>query len=377
MKKTLSTFEATCFVAGAGIGGGVMAVPYLAQQAGILPTIIIAVVAYLVTLVLHIMVAELSVRTDYSSELLTIFSKHLFKNKNFLKSGFYILMAITLTFNLAAYITGSGEILSELIGIPHVIGKMTFFIIAATVVFLGLKRIAVNEIVALTIKITFLITMAILTFISPGNISFIAPPIDAMIAVYGMIMFSLSSLFAVAQVTSGLGENSKKEVIKAVSLGLLINLIVIIIITVSVIYSSDPVTEVAIVGWAKALGPIVNVLGSLFIFFAMLGAFWSISLQLCDMTEAFFKTGHRLSWLFGTMPCFIVALLPMAGFLDLMQIAGGATAIIVALMVVPAYRNSIQTCSQNYILLGSLGKKKTVAITIILMYILMTVASFL
>ncbi len=374
--KNLTTFEATCLVAGAGIGGGVMAVPYLAQRAGLVSTIIVAILAYAVTFILHIMVAELSVRTDYSSELLTVFSKHLFRDKKTLRIGFYILMSITLVCNLAAYVTGSGDILSSLVNIPLIAGKIIFFILAAAVVFFGLKKIAVNEVIAVSVMLLFLVTMSVLTFLKPGQIPFNVPSLAPLLAVYGMIMFSLSSLFAVPQAASGLA-HSRKKLIWAVFFGLLINLLVTIAITVCVLYSTRQVTEVAIIGWAKALGPLVNVFGSLFIFLAMLGTFWSISLQLCDMSKAFFKTGRRMSWLIGTLPCFVVALLPAAGFLELMQIAGGATAVIIALMVVPAYRNSIQAAPYSDIMLGKFGSSSALALAVMIMYILMAVASFL
>jgi len=376
LTKNLTTFQASCLVAGAGIGGGVMAVPYLAQRTGFLPALAIAAIAYAVTLLLHLMVAELSIRTDFSSELLSVFSRHLFQNKKPLRIGFYILMTVTLICNLAAYIAGAGEILSQIAQIPLIVGKTIFFLLAATVVFLGLKKIAINEVVNLSIMLLFLAIMAVLSISNPGHLTLSESSLAPMLAVYGMIMFSLSSLFAVPQAASGLA-HSKRQLITAVALGLLINLIVIIVITACAMYSSQPVTEVAIVGWAKALGPIVNVLGSLFIFLAMLGAFWSISLQLCDMTGAFFKVGHRISWLIGTLPCFVVALLPMAGFLQLMQIAGGATAVIVALMVVPAYLNSIRATASTEVLLGKIGKSKLMAFAIMFMYILMAVGSFL
>ena len=376
MRKKLSTLEATCLVAGAGIGGGVMAVPYLAQKAGLVSSIIIAVIAYAVTLVLHIMVAELSVRTDYSGELLTVFTKHLFRGKKPLQIGFYILMAVTLICNLAAYITGSGEILSQLLSVPLIVGKITFFILAAVVVFLGLKKIAVNEVVTLAMMFLFLGIMAVLSFIKPGAIAPASPAPVPMLAVYGMIMFSLSSLFAVPQAASGLS-HSRKKLVLSVILGLAINLIVTVTIMVCVLFCSESVTEVAVVGWTKALGPAVNVLGSLFVFLAMLGTFWSISLQLCDMTGAFFGIKHRLSWLVGTLPCFVVAILPISGFLDLMQIAGGATAVIVALMVVPAYNNSIRAASHREILLGRIGKNTLLVYAVMLMYLLMAISSFL
>jgi amino acid permease len=376
--KRLGFVEAVCLVAGAGIGGGVMAVPYLAERTGFLPACGIAVLAYAVTLILHIMVAELSVRTDYSGELLTVFSRHLFKGKKLLSAMFYILMAVTLVCNLAAYVVGSGEILSQLTAMPVYAGKLIFFAIAAFVVFLGLKRIAVNEVFAILILLCFLGAMSVLSFRGEGQLRLFSESSSAspLLAVYGMIMFSFSSLFAVPQAASGL-KGSRKRLILAVCLGLLINLAVTLIVIAASMYASQPVTEVAIVGWAAALGPVVNILGSLFIFIAMLSTFWSISLQLCDMTGSFFKAGHRLSWLIATLPCFALAMLPVSGFLDLMQLAGGATAVIIALMVVPAYRNSIKGEGAEALLLGGLGKSKGIALAIVIMYILMAVASFL
>ncbi|MCL1838733.1 MAG: hypothetical protein FWG47_05385 [Propionibacteriaceae bacterium] len=376
MQKELSTLQATCLVAGAGIGGGVMAVPYLAQRAGLASTLVVAVIAYAVTVVLHIMVAELSVRTDYSSELLSVFTKHLFRGKQPLRIGFYALMALTLVCNLAAYVAGSGEILAGLIDIPITGGMIIFFVFAAFVVFLGLRKVAANEVIVMAIIVVFVAIMAVLSFMHSGGLPALGGEPQPVLAVYGMIMFSLSSLFAVPQAASGLG-GSRKKLLRSVTAGLGINLCVIAIITICVLISSQPVTEVAIVGWAKALGPVVNVVGSLFIFGAMLGTFWSISLQLCDMTGAFFKSNHTISWLVATLPAFIIALLPTAGFLELMQIAGGATAVIVALLVVPAYRNSVRLASHPQMLLGRIGKSKTLAFAVMLMYILMAVASFM
>jgi hypothetical protein len=107
----------------------------------------------------------------------------------------------------------------------------------------------------------------------------------------------------------------------------------------------------------------------------MLGTFWSISLQLSDMTQEYLRAGRFLAWLIATAPSFVLALLPVSGFLGLMQIAGGATAVIVACMAVPAYRNAIH--GADGLLLGNLGKSRVLCGIIIIMYLLMAVASLL
>ena len=374
--RKLNMVEAVCMIAGAGIGGGVMALPYLAARTGFLPAVIIMLIAYAITVVLHIMVAELSIRTDYSSELLTIFMKHLFRGRNSLRNAFYVLMAVTLVCNLAAYITGAGDILADLLDIHVILAEIIFFICAAAVVFFGLKRVAINEAVTLTVMLAILAVLVIRTLTLPAHQAFGAANWEPspVLAVYGMAMFSLSSLFAVPQAASGLrGDNSRLK--SAVVLGLLINLIVMIVVTFSVLLSANPVTEVAIVGWAAALGGSTRVLGSLFIALAMLGTFWSISLQLSDMTKEYFRSGRVFAWLAATAPSFLLALLPVSGFLGLMQIAGGATAVIVACMAVPAYHNAIR--GADGLLLGHIGKSRILCGSVIIMYLLMAAASLL
>ena len=374
--RKLNMVEAVCLIAGAGIGGGVMALPYLAAGTGFWPAVFIMLIAYIITVVLHIMVAELSIRTEYSSELLTIFSKHLFRGKKTLRSIFYVLMAITLICNLAAYITGAGDILADLMGIPIIIAEILFFICAAVVVALGLKRVAINEAVTLAVMLAILAFLVVRTFTLPSHQPFAIAHWEPfpLMAVYGMAMFSLSSLFAVPQAASGL-RGDKSQLRTAVTMGLLINLAVMIIVTLSVLFSADPVTEVAIVGWAAALGGSTRVFGSLFIALAMLGTFWSISLQLSDMTREYFSAGRFWAWLIATAPSFILALLPVSGFLGLMQIAGGATAVIVACMAVPAYRNAIH--GADGLLLGNLGKSRVLSGVIVIMYLLMAAAPLL
>ncbi len=374
--RKLNMFEAACLVAGSGIGGGVMALPYLAAKTGFLPAVLIMSAAYVITVVLHIMVAELSIRTDCSSELLTIFTKHLFHGKSVLRSAFYILMAVTLICNLAAYITGAGDIIADLLGISAIVAEILFFVCAATAVFLGLKRVAINEAVTLSVMLAILAFLVISTFALPAYqpLASACWKPSPLLAVYGMAMFSLSSLFAVPQAASGV-PGEKKRLIAAVAIGLLINLVVMIIVTLSVLLSANPVTEVAIVAWAAALGGSTRILGSVFIVLAMLGTFWSISLQLSDMTREYFHSGRVLAWMVATSPAFLLALLPVSGFLGLMQIAGGATAVIIACMAVPAYRNAIR--GADGLLLGSYGKSRILRGSIIAMYLLMAAASLL
>ena len=53
----LSLFEASSLIAGIGIGGGIMAVPYLASFNGFAEIFAAMTAAYTISLILHLMIA--------------------------------------------------------------------------------------------------------------------------------------------------------------------------------------------------------------------------------------------------------------------------------------------------------------------------------
>ena len=67
----------------------------------------------------------------------------------------------------------------------------------------------------------------------------------------------------------------------------------------------------------------------------------------------------------------LLALLNLSGFLDLMRTAGGLIAIVISVMVVPAYRNATLEGSGNRVIRGG----KAVRIAVIAAYLLMAVGS--
>jgi amino acid permease len=390
LAKPLNNFQAVCLVAGSGIGGGVMAVPILVDAAGLLPALLVMALAYVVTLTLHIMIGELCLRSNNASELISVFQQHLFGSNKLLLAVFYALMAVVLSTNLAAYVAGAGEIIVSLTGWPLALGSILFFVLAGVVVFFGLKQVALNESWLVPLMLVVLLALLVLTLAAPQHqaLPLLGSLPSKTLAVYGMTMFALSSLFSVPQVASGLA-NPRRNLPKVVALGLGVNLAVIVVVTLCTLAASSHLSQVAIIGWVEHLAPQAKILGSLFIIFAMLSTFWSISLQLADMTREFFFPQadinfwqrwlqRSLPWLVATLPSLALALLTPVGFMDLMSIAGGAVAVIVALLVVPAYRQSIKgETAHRALLLGRLGRSAPLAGAVVACYILMAVGSFL
>ena len=372
--KQLTIVESACIITGYGIGGGVMAMPYLAQRNGCLMSLLILAAAFLASFILHVMIAELAVKSGGGSQIIEVFSRYLFqgKYKKVLTLAFFVIMALVLFTNLAAYISGAAEIISELLGISLWLSRLLFYAAAASVVLFGLKAVGVSEKLAVGVIFLLVGLLACFSMLHIQNpLPVQAGSITEGLAYFGMGMFAFSAFFSVPQAVSGLGGDGKK-VRKAVFLGLLNNFILITVITVCALLSSAQVTEVAMIGWSKGIGSWAEMVGSLFTILAMLTTYWSISLALADIVEEQLKLSRRLCWVIATLPSLALTFAGLGGFMEFMRLAGGLIAILIALLVVPAFRKSSREPGDSLLGRWSGGWMQ---ILIIIAYVLMAVGN--
>ncbi len=335
--RKLTTFEAVSIVAGTGIGGGVMAVPYLASRSGYIPLIVIAAVAFSAALLLHLMLLEACLKSP-GMQILSVLDKFLFKGNKALIYLFFGLIAVGNLSNLAAYILGGASV-TEGWGIPPFIGGAIFYGLCALIIVFGIKSVGIGE------KAAMLGMIGIAAYISVISLQGGAAPQAstgdgrAWLALYGMLMFCLGAYLAIPQVVDGL-EGDGKAASVAVSTGVLLNLVITVAIALSVMRVSDTVTKVAIVGWSEKIGGVSGTMGSLFVWLAMATSFWGMSFAFKDIImEQFGVKSHMLAWLMCTAPAVMLLALG-SGFIELLKLAGGATALILIFTLIPAFKNS-------------------------------------
>ena len=138
--RTLSFSEATAIIAGYGIGGGMLALPYLVSLNGIGPSALVLAGAYALSLLLHLMIAELAAGDGSGRQIVELFREYLFTGKGgkALTWIFFGVMGVVFVANLAAYISGGSEILAAL-GLAEPWGGIAFYAAAAAVAAFGLK----------------------------------------------------------------------------------------------------------------------------------------------------------------------------------------------------------------------------------------------
>ena len=370
----LTVWESTCIITGYGVGGGVMSMPYLAEKNGIFLSFAILAAALAASYVLHLMIADLALKSDNGGQIIACISRFLFRGKLKLPLTitFFVLMALILCTNLAAYIAGASEIMVDLLPISPIAADLIFYAAAASVVLFGLKAVGVSEKIAVTVIFILIGILAVSSFTAIRNpLPVSGSSLNAALAFFGMAMFALSAFFSIPQAVEGLGKDRKK-IKKAVFFGLFNNFILIIVISVCALMASTEITEVAMVGWSRGFGAWAQIIGGVFTILAMLTTYWSISLALGSIVQEQFGFNTKVCWLLATLPSLCLALFNLGGFLEFMRMAGGLIAIIVAVMVVPAYKNARAEVEGTI-----LGKIDTAAVEalIIIAYILMGVGS--
>ena len=381
MKKK-SVFTAAAIVAGNGIGSGVMAIPYFFNKAGIVGGFSAFAASYLVSVCLHLMIAQILLTTGDTADILGAFNRFLFRGRfrNVWQISFFVIMVIVLETNLAAYISGASSVTAELLpDIPEKLTGILFYVIAAIVVLFGLHAVCISEKTSVS-AMGIIVLAAVFFSVTKANhslpVGFAAgkSPVRVWAATFSMIMFSFSAIFAVPQVIKYLDRDVKK-VRKSVYIGLFMNLVLSVFVSVCAVITSKEVTKVAIVGWAEAVGGPIRILGSLFILFAMFTSYWSIGFATTEIIVTQTKKSFGLSFILGTVPALLLTLVLSNGFLEYMKIAGGAVAVIISLMVIPTYL--ICTKGKEQTVMNRAEASKAAIAVVFVMYLVMAVGSLI
>ena len=376
--KKLTFIESVMLVAGAGIGTGILTIPYAISKIGVFGTITALIIAYIVSAVMYLIIADLTRNSEKPEDLLAILDEHLFsgKGKKALNIAFLVLLVLLLLENLVVYILCAGNVLTDLLGINSTATQIIFYALASVVIIFGVKGMGIGEKLSMILIGSAVLVLMVLSFLNVKgalNFSFGAP--STVFAVYGLFMFAFSAIFSVIQVCNHI---EKKELTsKAVIGGLSLNALITIAFTVAVILGSDSVTEIATIGLSSGIGiAFVRIICSILVLLAMFTSFWSSGFAFADVVGGQFGLSTRISWFIATVPALLIAVLLPLGILDYVQIGAGALSIILVIVVLPAYYNAVKQPKTN-LLLGKYSGNKIMLSLVALFIILMAVSSFI
>ena len=323
-ESKLNFLEATGIIVGHGVGAGILSVPYLASHNSFRETVFILIFAYLVALVLHLIIAELSYNNN-GAQFVKCFDSELFagKIKTVLTWTAFILLGVSVIVNVSAFLTGAAAVFAQWFGLPDFVGILIFYVLGAGVVFVGMKLVGICEKYAV---IAMVIVMGVI-FVATLMRGTEALPtgwrgFNNALALFGMISFSLSAVMSTPQVVKGLG-GDKKRIRSSIALGLAVNASLIFLITLTTLLGTggDVSEEGAFVDLARRFGGWIAVVGYMFTLLALATSFWANTLNLRDIVSEQTGWGRRLSWLIASLPCLVLAMLGLDSFVGFTRFA--------------------------------------------------------
>ncbi len=350
-ESRLTFLEATSIIVGHGVGAGILAVPYLASRAPWWDFLWILAVAYAVNLLLHLMIAELSLNNN-GAQFVKCFENELFTGR-FKKIATWIVfgfLAFSVLCNVASFITGSAAVFTSWFGLPSWAGMLIYYVIAGLVVFFGMKIVGICEkysVIAMVLVIGILFVATVTGQISALPSTFIAST-NAM-ALYSTVAFSLSAVMSVPQVVKGVA-GDRKKIIGAIAAGTGINAFLIIVVTfMTLLGAGQAITKNgALVDLSASLGGWVSIVGYIFSILALSTSFWANTLNMRDIIAEQTKWNLKLCWLLATLPCLILALCGMTSFVGFARLAG-IIQVLTGIGIIIAYSRSRKRVGQSLI----------------------------
>lgn len=341
-ESRLSFFEATSIIVGHGVGAGILSVPYLAAHNSLREILWIIALGYLINIMLHLIIAELSYNNN-GAQFVSCFDAELFSGciKKILTWLTFALLGVSVIVNVSAFLTGAAAVFRSWFGLPDVWGMLLFYIIGAGVVFIGMKLVGICEKIAVgsmlaVIGILFVATLRSDISPLPGGWH----GWNNVLAMYGMVSFSLSAVMSTPQVVKGL-EGDPKRIRGSIALGLAINAGMILLITLmTLLGAGQNISEDgALVDLAAHLGGWVSVVGYVFTLLALATSFWANTLNLRDIVGEQTGWSRHVSWLAASLPCLLLAFFGLSSFVGFTRFAS-VIQVVTGLGILVAYNLS-------------------------------------
>ena len=335
-------FEASSTIVGHGVGSGILSVPFLASRNRWYDILWIILLVYGINLVMHFMIAELSYNNG-GAQFIKCFEKELFVGRMKKAATWFAfgLLGFSVVVNVSGFIAGASAVFEAWFGLPSAAGMLLFYVLAASVVYIGMKLVGICEKIAVfsmvgVIGILFIATL--LSDVSPLPASFVSA--SNLLALYSMVSFSLSAVMSVPQVVKGLN-GDRNQIMGSIAAGTGINVGLILLITfMTLLGAGSGVTENgALVDLSLHLGGWVSIIGYIFSLLALATSFWANTLNLRDIVNEQTGWGVKKSWLAASLPCLVIALIGVESFVGFTRLAG-VVQVLTGIGIIIAYNRS-------------------------------------
>lgn len=357
-ESRLTFFEATSIIVGHGVGSGILAVPYIASRTSWADIILIVAVAYFINLLMHLMIAELSLNNG-GKQFIKCFETELFKGKlkKFFTAFAFAMLGLSVLLNVSGFIAGSAAVFNTWFGLNTRVSMLIYYVIAASVVFIGMKAVGICEKVAVSAMSVVIFVLFVATLRSPlSSLPSTLVASQNLLALYGAVSFSLSAVMSVPQAVKGLNGDVRKIRMSIIA-GTGVNVFLLLLVTfMTLVGAGSAITQNgALVDLSAHLGGWVSVVGYLFTLLALSTSLWANTLNLRDIVHEQTKIGLRSSWIIASVPSLALALLGIQSFVGFTRLAG-IIQVLTGVGIIMAYNRSRKEKNLDSPVCGFFGK---------------------
>jgi len=329
VEKTITPKEGLAILIGTQVGAGVLGLPYAASQVGLIPAFGIIVGVMLLMLFTALIVLKLSAEMR-GAQMSTIAQKTLGKIGGWVMYLSIVLMSFGA---LLAYVAGMGSVFASLFGISDTIGALIFWVLASTVIYLGLEASGKTELIMSYVMLILFIGIAGMLLPHAKLENGLYVEIGGFLSMTGVAIFSLGCHTVIPDVYKGIGDydKAKKVVIGAF---LIPTIIYTIFMIVFLLVFGRGTPQIATQGLETIYGGIGNIVGNAIPLIAITTSFIGVGLAQQSNSREFLRLKKPLAWVLTAVPPIMIYLLGVKNFADVLAFAGD-TGDLLAFIILP------------------------------------------
>src|SRR3989344_620625 len=312
---------------GAIVGAGILAIPYVMAQSGLLLGFILTVILGLSLLLVNLMAGEIVLRTKKQHQLTGYAEKYL---GSWGKRVMMFSMVFSIYGALTAYLIGLGETAGAIFhwGNP-LMYTIICFIIASSIIYRGVKATGTVDSILMGLLMVIIFFITVFSYQNTNFDRLTALNLAKLFAPYGVVLFALMGIPAVPEVQEVL-EQQKQKMKKVLIIGSLIPIFLYLLfagVVVGVIGLENfevlaPNQRIATVALSIYSSPILGIFANLIAILAMFTSFLTLGTAMIEMYEYDYLFSHLWALLFTFSVPLLIALFSLSTFITVIAVTG-------------------------------------------------------
>jgi len=206
-KLRITPIEGLAILVGTLIGAGILGLPYAASKVGLIPAMGILFGVMLLLLFTALIVLKLSADMG-GAQMSTIANRALGKAGGWIMYFSIMIMGFGA---FLAYIVGMGNIFTTLFGINEIVGAILFWILASSVIYLGLEASGKTELIMGFVLIVIFIGVTIMLFPHARVENALYVDVGGIFSMVGVVIFAFGFHTVIPDVYRGIGSYKKTK----------------------------------------------------------------------------------------------------------------------------------------------------------------------